>query len=149
MFLIWFLVAPLLFTKEMVERMILARLAIPEDQRPRGSEEPTHFTYLLGVYERAFAEEKRISGAKEAEPKLAVLREAKTFAVSYSGLVIQMPDMFASETGVAGSTVLTDKLLSESLMPEFFAAFVDRFKDDGLGDVCPLSCRTLFAAPQM
>lgn len=67
--------------------------------------------------------------------RLATLSDARQFAVSYSGLVIQMPDMFATESSASGTTILTDRLLGDRVRPEFLQALVERFKDDGLDAV--------------
>lgn len=73
------------------------------------------------------------------DQRLQVLDSVKTLLVSYSGLVIQIPDMFPqSGHGAAlGPQQLVPKLKSlpdsaQGLPTEYLQELIARFNDDGL-----------------
>lgn len=73
--------------------------------------------------------------------RLAVLDTVKNLLVSYSGLVLQMPDMFPQvENGIMGPQQLVPRLKSqpdsnEGLPTEYLDEFIARFNNDGLDDI--------------
>lgn len=77
------------------------------------------------------------------EQRLQVLDNVKTLLVSYSGLVIQMPDMFPQSGHALGPQQLVPKLKSvpdsaQGLPSEYLQELIARFNDDGLDMV---SCK--------
>jgi len=54
----------MVLSKDQIEPIVMGCLSVPKELRPKNDAERNHFEYLLGVYERAFNEERRVSGLK-------------------------------------------------------------------------------------
>lgn len=114
-----------------MEPAILSRTAIDDNQTP--------FHYLLGAWKRAAEMSRNIrpDRDKQATAKLEILKEIRRLCVSYAGLSIMMPDMFADaprETDLC-SYLLQDIYTDVKLPEEFLNELAKRFDDDGLVDV--------------
>lgn len=48
-------------SKGSIDRVIIARLSVPKDSKKKDEIEPSHFEYLMGVFERASDEERRLA----------------------------------------------------------------------------------------
>jgi len=119
----------LVFTKDLIDRAIVAKLSKPKEPRQN---DVSHFEYLINCYEASYSEERHVIGLKDAEQRQAVLKQVREFAISYAGLVVQMPDMFAAESNVSASQILAERILEDRIYPEFLADLVQRFAEDGL-----------------
>lgn len=75
------------------------------------------------------------------DQRIAVLDTVKNLLVSYSGLVLQMPDMFPQAVnGVLGPQQLVPRLLQQpdtsgGLPTDYLDEFIARFNNDGLDDI--------------
>ncbi|XJO72710.1 hypothetical protein BDV3_003791 [Batrachochytrium dendrobatidis] len=140
---------PLVFTTDMIERVIYVRLQIPANSDPTM---PALFDYLCGVWTRAnstrqtlkqflaLATENPTAASKACvcDTAIALLQ---SLAVNYAGLVLN-PDMLDNFplNHDWGSGFLGYKLLEShdptSVYPrEFITEFITRFEDDGLEDI--------------
>src|SRR5579859_402662 len=77
------------FSTANMEPAILGRTALDDNQTP--------FHYLLGAWKRAAEMSRNIrpDRDKQANAKIEILKEIRRLCVSYAGLSIMMPDMFA------------------------------------------------------
>jgi ubiquitin conjugation factor E4 B len=133
-----------------LDRIIVARLSLdptePHDELPNDisqSLSTLHFDYLLNCWKQANDIRKNtVLRSKNLEKfafdqRLSVLDSVKTLLVSYSGLVIQMPDMFPQIQHNLGPQQLVSRLKSlpdtpQGLPTDYLAEFIARFNDDGL-----------------
>jgi ubiquitin conjugation factor E4 B len=133
-----------------LDRIIVARLSLdptePHDDLPAdivNCLRITHFDYLLNCWKTAFDIRKNtFSRSKNLEKqafdqRISVLDSVKTLIVSYSGLVIQMPDMFPQQGSVLGPEQLVWRIkaqpdTNQGLPSEYLVELIDRFNDDGL-----------------
>jgi ubiquitin conjugation factor E4 B len=114
-----------------MEPAILGRTALDDNQTP--------FHYLLGAWKRAAEMSRNIrpDRDKQANAKIEILKEIRRLCVSYAGLSIMMPDMFADaprETDLC-SYLLQDIYTEVKLPEEFLHELAKRFYDDGLVEV--------------
>ncbi|CAG8504078.1 13438_t:CDS:10, partial [Ambispora leptoticha] len=148
---------PFKLSLELIDRALVSRLSI--DPQAMSDDNDTLlaisslpkipvFDYLLECWKRA-GEIKRnlISRAKLLDPKVlnqrvAIMDKIKELTVSYSGLVLQMPDMFPQvETSSAlGPQLLVPRLLAEpdtneGLPTDFLREFIIRFEQDGFEEI--------------
>ena len=114
-----------------MEPAILGRTALDDNQTP--------FHYLLGAWKRAAEMSRNIrpDRDKQANAKIEILKEIRRLCVSYAGLSIMMPDMFAEaprETDLC-SYLLQDIYTEVKLPEDFLHELAKRFYDDGLVEV--------------
>ncbi|KAJ2754923.1 Ubiquitin conjugation factor E4 [Coemansia pectinata] len=134
-----------LITKTTMERVLVARLE-PDEVSTSGI---GVFDYLLGSWRAVRMVIENLSGAKGKaldasvrESRIGVLRDLQTLLVSYMGLTLQVPDMFA-RVGRPGQRVIIDALLAESaendsnkaVISELLTELIKRFTEDGLPEV--------------
>lgn len=83
----------LLLSRDLMERVLIDRLS----NSFRGAEPP--FLYLVGCYQRAHDEGKKIAGMKDKDLRgkmESVVRQSKKLAVSYCRIHLGNPDMFVN-----------------------------------------------------
>ncbi|KAJ1905514.1 Ubiquitin conjugation factor E4, partial [Coemansia sp. S17] len=134
-----------LITKTTMERVLVARLE-PDEVSASGI---GVFDYLLGSWRAVRTVIENLSGAKGKaldasvrESRIGVLRDMQALLVSYMGLTLQVPDMFA-RVGRPGQRIIIDALLAESVendsnkavVSELLAELIKRFAEDGLPEV--------------
>ncbi|KAJ2442104.1 Ubiquitin conjugation factor E4, partial [Coemansia sp. RSA 2337] len=134
-----------LITKTTMERVLVARLE-PDEVSESGI---GVFDYLLGSWRAVRTVIENLSGAKGKaldasvrESRIGVLRDMQALLVSYMGLTLQVPDMFA-RVGRPGQRIIIDALLAESVendsnkavVSELLAELIKRFAEDGLPEV--------------
>ncbi|KAJ2699689.1 Ubiquitin conjugation factor E4 [Coemansia sp. IMI 209128] len=139
---------PVLITKATMERVLVARLDADEVAESGISV----FDYLLGSWRAVRLVIENLSGARGKaldasvrETRIGVLRDLQTLLVSYMGLSLQVPDMFA-RVGRPGQRTIVDAVLAESVendankavISELLAELVKRFADDGLPEILAL-----------
>ncbi|KAJ2818079.1 Ubiquitin conjugation factor E4, partial [Coemansia furcata] len=128
-----------------MERVLVARLE-PDEVAASGI---SVFDYLLGSWRAVRVVIENLSGAKGKaldasvrEARVGVLRDLQTLLISYMGLTLQVPDMFA-RVGRPGQRTIIDALLAESaendsnkaIVAELLAELIQRFAEDGLPEV--------------
>ncbi|CDH50642.1 ubiquitin conjugation factor e4 [Lichtheimia corymbifera JMRC:FSU:9682] len=146
---------PYRLSEPLLDRILVARLSIdpnesndeyPEDVR--NDLRVLDFDYLLACWKRAHEIKRNtMTRSKNLDPavlqqRLALLDNTKALLISYSGLTIQMPDMFPqiqSPTPL-GPEQLVPRLLAEpdtaeGLPSEYLVELVARFSDDGLDQI--------------
>ncbi|KAJ2747151.1 Ubiquitin conjugation factor E4 [Coemansia sp. BCRC 34301] len=134
-----------LITRATMERVLVARLEPDNVAASRISV----FDYLLGSWRAVRVVTENLSGAKGRaldaavrEMRVGVLRDLQALLVSYMGLALQVPDMFA-RVGRPGQRTIVDALLAEStdddankaVVPELVTELIARFAEDGLAEV--------------
>ncbi|KAJ3088787.1 hypothetical protein HK102_007908 [Quaeritorhiza haematococci] len=146
---------PLKQRGSMLERIIYARLSMPENANTSPITPPL-FDYLVGCWKRVGEIRRHVNGlverggngpAKEvAKSRLGVLESVRTLVVSYSGLVVMpgMSDSFPQPEKITamGPGYVAEKLLQKNpedverdIPREFLDDFVKRFEEDGLEDL--------------
>ncbi|KAJ2908961.1 Ubiquitin conjugation factor E4, partial [Coemansia aciculifera] len=123
-----------------MERVLVARLEADEV----AASGVGVFGYLLSSWRAVRTVVENLSGAKGKaldaavrEERIGVLRALQALLVSYMGLALQVPDMFA-QIGQPGQRIIVDALLAESGesdVSELLAELATRFAQDGLPDV--------------
>ncbi|KAJ2642433.1 Ubiquitin conjugation factor E4, partial [Coemansia sp. RSA 1694] len=134
-----------LITKATMERVLVARLELDEV----AASGVGVFDYLLGSWRAVRTVIDNLSGAKGKaldasvrEARVGVLRDLQALLVSYMGLTLQVPDMFA-RVGRPGQRTIVDALLAEpadddaakAAVPELLVELIARFAEDGLPEV--------------
>jgi ubiquitin conjugation factor E4 B len=137
---------------QFLDQIIVARLSLdptePHDELPEDIKSTLnilHFDYLLNCWKQAHDIKKNTLtrsknlGKDALEQRLEVLNNVKKLLVSYSGLVLQMPEMFTQvQTQIElGPNQLITRLKNQPDTPqglpsEYLNELVTRFKDDGL-----------------
>ncbi|KAG1077575.1 hypothetical protein G6F42_024753 [Rhizopus arrhizus] len=138
--------------QQLLDRIIVARLSLdPTEQHDELPQDilntlyTLHFDYLLTCWKTVFEIRKNtLQRSKNLEKsvleqRLAVLDSVKALIVSYSGLVLQMPDMFPqiqnAPLGAAEQLVPRLKYQPDTpqgLPSEYIIELVHRFDHDGL-----------------
>jgi ubiquitin conjugation factor E4 B len=141
----------LVLTKDSLERVLMDRLSAST-----GTSE-TPFVYLVGCYRRALEESRKIQSMKDKQILAEIqstLNQVKELCVSYAGNTCLYPDMFPQpakspsdrhsdllklilgnpsvgfDPGTSGSG------FNEPTLPAgFLDQFIERFKDEGLGEI--------------
>ncbi|KAJ2755398.1 Ubiquitin conjugation factor E4, partial [Coemansia nantahalensis] len=151
---------PALITTATLERVLVARL----DEAAVEACGTGGFGYLAGCWQTAHAVVGNLCGPKGRaldaavrEARVGALRTAQALLVSYMGLALQLPDMFA-QGGRAGQAIIADALMADdganalaAVLPELLEQLAARFADDGLPEVVApivgeLALRTLLRA---
>ncbi|CEI90732.1 hypothetical protein RMCBS344292_05047 [Rhizopus microsporus] len=134
-----------------LDRIIVARLSLdpnePHEELPKDIADTlniTHFDYLLNCWKQAYDIRKntliRSKGLEKAvlDQRLSVLDSVRQLVISYSGLVIQMPDMFPQiQSHNLGPAQLIPRIkagldTADGLPSEYINELAARFKEDGL-----------------
>ncbi|KAL9552599.1 hypothetical protein MBANPS3_003682 [Mucor bainieri] len=138
--------------QQYLDRIIVARLSLdPTEQHAELPQDVAntlytlHFDYLLTCWKTVFEIRRNtLQRSKNLEKsvldqRLAVLDSVKTLIVSYSGLVLQMPDMFPQiqNAPLGAAEQLVPRLKAQPDTPqglpsEYIAELVNRFNQDGL-----------------
>ncbi|KAI8373503.1 ubiquitin elongating factor core-domain-containing protein [Choanephora cucurbitarum] len=138
-------------SEKMLDRIIVARLSLdptePDPSLPQdiaSTLQLPDFDYLLQCWKAAHEIRKNTAFRSKnleksiLDQRLAVLDNVKALIVSYSGLVLQMPDMFPQlHSDQLGPKQLVSRLkalpdTSEGLPTDYLAELVSRFSEDGL-----------------
>lgn len=134
-----------------LDRIIVARLSLDpnesHDELPKDIADTLyvlHFDYLLNCWKQAydirrntFVRSKNLEKAV-LEQRLNVLDHVRQLIISYSGLVVQMPDMFPQvQSDNLGPEQLIPRLkaepdTNEGFPSEYINELVTRFNEDGL-----------------
>ncbi|KAJ2484097.1 Ubiquitin conjugation factor E4 [Coemansia sp. RSA 2320] len=129
-----------LITRATLERVLVARLE---------ADDAGVFDYLAAAWRGVRAVAGNLAGAKGRAldagvraARVAALRDLQALAVSYMGLALQAPDVFA-QVGRPGQRAIVDALLAApggddvdaAAMPELLAELAARFAHDGLPEV--------------
>ncbi|GAA5817498.1 hypothetical protein MFLAVUS_011046 [Mucor flavus] len=141
-------------SQQFLDRIIVARLSMDPNESHEDLPQDIantlstlHFNYLLQCWRQAHDIRKNtMLRSKNLEKsvltqRLSVLDNVKTLLVSYSGLVLQIPDMFPQvDTGSLGPQQLVPRLKAQPDTPQglptdYLDEFVARFDNDGLDDV--------------
>ncbi|KAI7869787.1 ubiquitin elongating factor core-domain-containing protein [Spinellus fusiger] len=144
---------PYRLSQSLIDRLLVARLSIepPTDAANYSVDvqrelRAPHFNYLLESWRRAH-EIKRNTLIRSKnldktvlKTRLDMLDSVKFLLVSYSGLVLQIPDMFPqmeSLTELLGPVQLVPRLLAppespQGLPTDYFSEMIERFSGDGL-----------------
>lgn len=139
-------------SQQFLDRIIVARLSLDPSEDFDGLPNDIkstltilHFDYLLNCWKSAHDIKKNtLTRSKNLEKsvldqRLQVLDHVKNLLVSYSGLVLQIPDMFLQVQGGLnlGPNQLVSRLKSQPGTPqglptEYLNELIVRFNDDGL-----------------
>ncbi|KAI9019583.1 ubiquitin elongating factor core-domain-containing protein [Phycomyces nitens] len=146
---------PFKLSQSLMDRVLVARLSLdPNESYPNIPQaiqqdlKSSHFDYLINCWKRA-QEIKRntLTRSKNLERavldrRLAVLDSVKLLLVSYSGLVLQIPDMFPQLDNQQhlGPSQLVSRLLAQpdtaqGLPTDYLSEMISRFADDGLDTI--------------
>ncbi|KAL0082191.1 ubiquitin elongating factor core-domain-containing protein [Phycomyces blakesleeanus] len=146
---------PFKLSQALMDRILVARLSLDPNETypnlPQNVQQDlkiSHFDYLLNCWKRAQdIKRNTLTRSKNLEKtvldkRLSVLDSVKLLLVSYSGLVLQIPDMFPQiETQQPlGPSQLVSRLLAQpdtaqGLPTEYLSELINRFTDDGLDTI--------------
>ncbi|KAF9425201.1 hypothetical protein BGZ94_007753 [Podila epigama] len=144
---------PLAISQQSLDRVLVDRMSIdpnePENAAilERGQLRLPLFEYLLDCWKRLEMVKLQTLRAKTLPPnvieeRVNSLNECKRLLVSYSGLVLQMPEMFPQIASVTplGAPQVVERLMAEpdtpqSISTEFLKDIAARFKDDDLENI--------------
>ncbi|KAF9431338.1 hypothetical protein BGZ76_000436, partial [Entomortierella beljakovae] len=144
---------PLIISQASLDRVLVERMSVdPNDASnahllDRGQLKYTLFDYLLDCWKRLETVKLQTSRAKTLPPnvieeRVQCLNSSKSLFVSYTGLVLQMPDMFPQlqNSTALGASQLVERLFADQDTPsgipsEFLKDISIRFKDDGLENI--------------
>ena len=149
-------VAPL-FTSEHLDRIVVSRLTLEENaqeaygfhaaypQPPAANtlslEEKSLVEYLFQSWKRA-EDIKRSQNPQKNPERWAMLVKVQELCISYTGLLLQYPDMFPQPASiqVLGASLLLPRLMVDpeqwNAMPDgFLEALVLRFSEEGLQEI--------------
>ncbi|KAI8058379.1 ubiquitin elongating factor core-domain-containing protein [Syncephalis plumigaleata] len=127
-----------------LDRVLVARLSTPPEELASGT--PTViFDYLLACWHRcveinAGLRQRAKSFTPDVlEERLQVVASVRELVVSYTGIILQMPDMFPQSGSVdqLGPGMLVPRLMNDDhlLSDEFLSDITKRFESDGLEDI--------------
>ncbi|KAJ2676455.1 Ubiquitin conjugation factor E4 [Coemansia spiralis] len=139
--------APVLITTGTLERVLIARL----EEGQVAASGISVFGYLVSSWRSVHTVISNLSGSKGKaldpsirESRIQALSEAQRLLVSYMGLSLQMPELFA-QLGMPGQRIIVNALLADTdppqsdpltpLLPALFEQLIARFSEDGLPEV--------------